>query len=152
MSEEEKKRVLSEGFGSRLNHSGLDFAVPLWWVFRDNDNNRGLRNGSAFLVDYGHGVFAVTAAHVFTEYRDTKHTMPEALCQLGSVLFDPESRLIGCRDDLDIATFRVEPSEAQQTGKSIVKPDPPVWEPLNPADGNFAFFCRLSCPEPGHDA
>ena len=149
LSEEEKKRVLSDGFGSHLNHSGLNFAVPLWWVFRDNDNNCGLRNGSAFLVDYGHGVFAVTAAHVFTEYRDTKHAMPETLCQLGDVLFDPEARLIACRDDLDIATFRVEPNEAKQIGKSMVKSDPPIREPLHPEVGNFVFFAGFPAQSRG---
>src|SRR6266704_3931130 len=65
LSEEEKKRVLSDGLGVNLLRSGLDFAMPLWWVFKNHDTDTGLRNGSAFLVDFGHGIFAVTAAHVF---------------------------------------------------------------------------------------
>jgi hypothetical protein len=51
------------------------------------------------------------------------------------VLFDPETQLISCRDDLDIATFRINADEAAQIGKAIV-----TGEPLSPAVGNYAFF------------
>jgi hypothetical protein len=140
LSEENKKRVLSGGFGSRINHSGLEFAVPLWWLFQDHEEKLGLRNGSAFLVDYGSGVFAVTAAHVFKGYCEIKKIVHAIGCHLGCVLFDPEAQLISCRDDLDIATFRISALDAKQIGKAIVMPAPPIWEPLNPAVGNFAFF------------
>ncbi len=122
--------------GSRIIHSGLEFAVPLWWLFQDHEEKLGLRNGSAFLVDYGSGIFAITAAHVFKEYCETNAIG----CQLGCVLFDPEAQLISCRDDLDIATFRISAPDAKEIGKTIVTPAPPIWEPLNPAVGNFAFF------------
>ena len=107
MSEEDKKQVRCGGFGLDLLHSGLAFAVPLWWLSKDKRHNLGLRNGSAFLVDHGHGIFVVTAAHVFAEYQRAKKASLEIACQLGHALFDPEARLISCRDDLDIATFRV---------------------------------------------
>jgi hypothetical protein len=149
LSEEEKKRVFSSGFGSRINHSGLEFAVPLWWVFKDRENTCGLRNGSAFLVDYGRGIFAVTAAHVFKEYCETKKMMPAVLCQLGNVLFDPEVQLISHREDLDIATFRINATEAREIGKAIVTPGPPNWEPLNPTVGNFAFFAGFPAQSRG---
>jgi hypothetical protein len=140
MSGEDKKRVLTNGLGLNVLHSGLAFAVPLWWLRDDQGHVLRLRNGSAFLVDYGHGLFAVTAAHVFAEYREAKKTAHRIVCQLGHALFDPEMRLISCRDELDIATFRVSEDEAKQIKKPAVKPDPPIWEPLNPAVGNFAFF------------
>ena len=140
LSEDGKKRILSSGLGSNINHSGLEFAVPLWWVFNDNESGIALRNGSAFLVDFGQGVFAVTAAHVLREYSEAKRTAVAICCQLGNVLLDPEERLIACRDDLDIATFRLDPSEVKQIGKSIATLGPPNWELLNPTVGNFAFF------------
>ncbi len=139
-SEEDKKRVLSDGWGSRINHSGLQFAVPLWRVFQDDEEKLGLRNGSAFLVDYGSGIFAVTAAHVFEGYCQTKKIARAICCQLGCVPFDPEAQLISCRDDLDIATFRISAPDAKQIDKAIVTPGPPIWEPLTPTEGNFAFF------------
>jgi hypothetical protein len=140
LSEEGKKEALSGGLGAGLLHSGLSFAVPLWWIFKSKEEGLQLRNGSAFLVDFGQGIFAVTAAHVFTEYLEAKESAEEIGCQLGNVLFEPERRVIGCRQDLDVATFRVSPPEADQINKSTVKPDPPRWEPLMPAAKNFAFF------------
>jgi hypothetical protein len=140
LSDEGKKRVLSNGFGINLLHSGLAFAVPLWWVSKDQGETLRLRNGSAFLIDYGRGIFAVTAAHVFVEYREAKRTAHAIVCQLGHALLEPEARLICCRDDLDIATFRVSTTEAEQIDKPVVTAGPPYWEPLNPAVGNFAFF------------
>jgi hypothetical protein len=140
LSDEDKKRVLSNGLGINLLHSGLAFAVPLWWLCEDQAGNFRLRNGSAFLADYGQGIFAVTAAHVLSEYREAKMTARAVVCQLGHALFDPETQLISCRDDLDIATFRVSASDAKQIDKPAVLPDPPNWEPLSPAVGNFAFF------------
>lgn len=140
LSEEEKKRVLSDGLGASLLHSGLAFAMPLWWAFKNHHTDIGLRNGSAFLVDFGHGIFAVTACHVFREYLETKRTTGAIGCQLGSAQFDPEARLICSRDDLDIATFRVTASEAKQIDKAIVTASPANWEPLSPAAGDFAFF------------
>jgi hypothetical protein len=140
LSDEDKKRILSGGFGINLLHSGLAFAVPLWWVSKDQGDDLRLRNGSAFLVNYGRGIFAVTAAHVFAEYREAKGTAHAIVCQLGHVLFEPEGKLISCRDDLDIATFRVSTAEAEQIDKPMVSAGPPYWEPLNPAVGDFAFF------------
>jgi len=140
LSEEKKKEILSAGLGLGLLHSGLAFAIPLWWVFENAEVGFGLRNGSAFLVDLGHGVFAVTAAHVFREYLTAKKTAVAIGCQLGNLLFDPETQLICCRNDLDIATFRVSPSEAEQIGKPIVTPGPPNWGPLSPEAGHFVFF------------
>jgi hypothetical protein len=140
MSGDDKKRALLSGFGLNLCHSGLEFAVPFWWVSKDQQHNLVLRNGSAFLVDYGCGIFAVTAAHVFAEYCEAKRTARGIACQLGHAHFHPEIRLISCRNDLDIATFRVTQEEAKEINNSAVKPDPPIWEPLNLAVGNLAFF------------
>ena len=141
LSQDQKKKVLSAGLGSNILTSGLEFVVPLWWVFEDPENNLSLRNGSAFLVDLGLDIFAVTAAHVFRAYGDAKQTAARfGGCQLGGLLFAPETRLISCQDDLDIATFRINADEARQIGKAIVTAGPSNWEPLSPAVGNFAFF------------
>jgi hypothetical protein len=140
VSDEEKKRVLSNGLGMNILRSGLAFAIPLWWVSKDHVETLCLRNGTAFLVDYGRGIFAVTAEHVFAEYLEAKRAALELGCQLGNAPFDPEARLIASDKNLDIATFQVSTTEAQQIDKPIVTAGPPHWEPLNPAAGNFAFF------------
>ena len=53
LSEEQKKKVLSGGLGGTLLHSGLAFAIPLWWVVCNRDTSVGLRNGSAFFRQFG---------------------------------------------------------------------------------------------------
>lgn len=140
MSDERRKQALLSGFGRNLLHSGLEFAVPFWWVFDDRTNGLTLRNGSAFLVNRGHGIFAVTAAHVLAEYIGAKRAAHNIVCQLGSLEFDPEARLISRQDNLDIATFRVTDAEAAHINKAIIGSEPPPWEPLVPAVRNFAFF------------
>lgn len=148
LPEEEKKRLFSSGLGLNLLRSGLPFAIPLWWVFENSATGIGLRNGSAFLADLGHGVFAVSAAHVFKQYLADKRSAIAIGCQLGDILFDPETQLICCRDDLDIATFRVSTSEVRQIDKAIVTPGPPNWGPLSPGSRRFCILCRF----PGTDA
>jgi hypothetical protein len=149
MSEQDKKRVLSGGLGRNINRSGLQFAIPLWWLFTDSSNTIALRNGSASLVDLGQGAFVATAAHVFREYCSAKLTAAGIGCQLGCLLFDPEARLISCHDDLDIATFRITTEEVAQIGKAVATSGPPQWEPLSPASGDFAFFAGFPAQSRG---
>src|SRR5260370_1026690 len=140
LSENDKKAVLESGLGPEILHDGLRFAIPIWWVFQDQAGAYGLRNGSAFLVDLGQGVLAITAAHVFREYCEAKRTAQAIGCQLGNALFDPEAQLFECNDDLDIATFAVSPAMVGQIDKPVVPADPPNWAPLNPVEKEFAFL------------
>jgi hypothetical protein len=140
LSDDHKKAILENGLGPEILHDGLRFAIPIWWVFQDQASTYGLRNGSAFLIDHGHGVLAITAGHVFREYCRAKRIARAIVCQLGNALFDPEESLIDCNDDLDIATFRVSAAMTGQVDKPIVPPDLPNWAPLNPVEKNFAFF------------
>jgi hypothetical protein len=55
-SENDKKAVLESGLGPEVLYDGPRFAIPIWWLFRDQTGAYGLRNGSAFLIDRGHGV------------------------------------------------------------------------------------------------
>jgi hypothetical protein len=140
MSDDQRKQVHSSGFGMDLLRSGLEFAIPLWWVFQDQRNGLTLRNGSAFLVNRSNGIFAVTASHVLAEYISAKANADRMVCQLGNVEFDPQARLIRRDDTLDIATFRLTEPEAMQIGKAIVISEPSIWELLALAAGDFAFF------------
>lgn len=140
LSDEQKKEVLSRGLGAAVLQSGLSFAVPLWWVYKTKEGDLQLRNGSASLIDFGAGIFVVTAAHVFKEYVQAKEVADAIVCQLGDALFQPDRQCIDCRDELDIATFRVTSAEIAQINKPTVKPDPTGWLPLVPAINDFAFF------------
>lgn len=116
LPEEGKKAVLSNGLGNSLLHEGLNYAVPIWWVAVDGEWNLELRNGSACLLDCGRGAFAVTAAHVFEEYRVAKSSASNIVCQIGNALLDPEAQLIDCDPVADIATFRIGASDVASRG------------------------------------
>ena len=149
LPESVKKTILEGGLGPEILHDGLRFAIPIWWVFRDKTGSFGLRNGSAFLIELGQGVLAITAAHVFREYCENRRTAQAIVCQIGNALFDPASRLIECNDDLDIATFRMSAEMVGQIDKPIVPADPPNWAPLNPAEKEFAFFAGFPAQSRG---
>jgi len=149
VSENQKKAILESGLGPEILHDGLRFAMPIWWVFQDQAGAYGLRNGSAFLVDLGHGVLAITAGHVFREYCEAKRTAQAIGCQLGNGLFDPEAHLLDCNDDLDIATFKISAEMVGEIDKPIVPADPPNWAPLNPVEKEFAFFAGFPAQSRG---
>src|SRR5215468_2138178 len=96
----------------------------------DQQGNVQLRNGSWCLVDCGYGIFAVTAAHVFSEYHEAKGAAAQTVCQVGSALLDPEERLIDCNLDIDLATFRLDTSDAAAIGGRILSSTEESWPPL----------------------
>lgn len=90
LSEQEKRQVFSKGLGSNLVHGGFEFIVPLWWVSASPDDGLTVRNGTAFLADFGQGCFAISTAHVYRAYLDAKSGASAfGGCQLGNILFDP---------------------------------------------------------------
>ena len=82
----------------------------------------------------------MTAAHVLKEYFAARKVANNIVCQLGDIEFDPEARVIRWNDQLDIATLRVSDLEAKQIAKAIAISEPPIFEPLVPAVGNFSFI------------
>jgi hypothetical protein len=155
LPDEQKKAVLENGLGSEILNDGLRFAMPIWWVFLDQNDEVNLRSGSASLVDRGQGILAITAAHVFRGYCKAKETAQWIVCHLGDAQFDPKGRLIACDDGLDIATFAVDRGLLAQIDKPVVPPDAPNWARLEPHDRDFAFFAGFPAQSrgmspPGH--
>jgi hypothetical protein len=143
LSMERKKEVMAGGLGARLLEEGLPYVTPIFWLGVDEEAGAKLTNGSAFLVDCGQGVFAVTAAHVFMAYREAKRSTKEVVCQIGDMLFEPEAHLIDCDDregGSDIATFRLSPDDLGKINKPILRSKLGEWPPLAASVGNFAFF------------
>lgn len=143
LSLEHKREVMAGGVGLRLLEEGFSYVVPIFWVGVDEEAGTKLTSGSAFLLDRGLGVFAVTAAHVFTAYCEAKRTTKEVVCQIGNMLFDPEAHLIDCHArerGSDIATFRLLPKDVAQIGKPVLCSKTEEWPPLPAEIGNFAFF------------
>ena len=149
LPDQQKKAVLENSLGPEVLHDGLQFAVPFWWVFLDQNREANLRSGSAFLVDRGQGVLAITAAHVFRGYCEAKSGAHGIVCQLGDALFDPEACLIAFNEDLDIATFAVDADLLAQIDKPVVRPDLSSWAPLEPHEREFAFFAGFPAQSRG---
>jgi hypothetical protein len=155
LPDEQQKAVLEDSLGREVLHDGLRFAMPIWWVFLDQNREAHLRSGSAFLVDRGQGVLAVTAGHVFRGYCEAKSAAQGIVCQLGNALFHPEMNLIACNDDLDIATFSISADLLAQIDKPVVPLDQSNWAPLGPRERDFAFFAGFPAQSrgmspPGH--
>lgn len=68
----------------------------------------------------------VTAAHVYAEYVRVKQRAPRTRCFIENVEFDPERRLIGMRDGIDIATFDFSYEELSRIRKQPIRADFPI--------------------------
>lgn len=140
---ERKKEVMAGGLGGRLLAEGLPYVMPIFWLGIDDEARAKLSNGTAFLVDCGQGVFAVTAGHVYTAYCEAKRSTKAVLCQIGDLLFDPEAHLLDCdvrEGGSDIATFWLSPEDVAKINKPVLSVKPTDWPPRPGNVGNFAFF------------
>jgi hypothetical protein len=100
-----------------------------------------IRNGSAFFLDIGGRLLLVTAAHVYHGYVAARQKARRIVCHIGNAEFDPERRLIGLGQDVDIATFDFTYDEMRIVGKqALVVADPASWPPPHPFPGQGAFL------------
>ena len=101
---------------------------------------RRMKNGSAFFLFLGDRVFAVTAAHVYRGYLESKRLGRIVECNLGNLPFDPELRLVGLGADVDIATFSISPDDLSNIRKQALVVDPSEWPPPHPFTGQGAYI------------
>jgi hypothetical protein len=102
-----------------------------------------IRNGSAFFLDIGGRLLVVTAAHVYHGYREAKRKARRVRCHIGNAEFDPDDRLVGLGQNVDIATFDFTYDELRSVGKgkqALVVADPASWPPPHPFSGQGAFL------------
>jgi hypothetical protein len=89
----------------------------------------------------GGRLLAVTAAHVYRGYLDAKLGARRVLCHIGNVEFDPERRLVGIGQNVDIVTFDFTYEELRRVGKqALVVADAVLWPPPHPFSGQGAFL------------
>jgi hypothetical protein len=50
------------------------YCAPLYWAVRDEDGSFGSHNGTAFFLDAGEGLFAVTACHLVDGWNASRAT------------------------------------------------------------------------------
>lgn len=139
--------VIVNGLGKAELEIVASYTSPLFWILRNPNGDEQVKQGSAFFLDTGERIFAVTAAHVVTEcLEDTKSGM-FVQCMIGSkygtpVPFHIGDRLIDAHEGVDIATLWFTPEEIQQTGREILKGYyHPRWPPPMAEKDRGVTYC-----------
>jgi hypothetical protein len=127
--------VVAGDLGSHLARVPQLYATPI--------HRRGptgeIRNGTTFFLDCGHGLFGVTARHVYDEL--VRNTAAGCLCYIGlcEEPFDLASRGISRGRAVDIATYRVDSREVEATQAHVlIHPGP--WPPAPPSLNQGLLF------------
>jgi len=140
ISEEQARSLVSGPYGRASLEHVASFGVPFFIVRRGTFSSSNvdparnlLSNGTAFFMDLGQGVFAVTANHVVeASLSDTvvKVGLFPKRFELPAVplveMADFEERIISRNADRDIATFRVTSEEVEKLNASILSTPPMV--------------------------
>ena len=101
-------RMERAGYLPALRSIVQSACVPFWWHGLDNEGRYRIHhNGTVCFLQTPKRLIAVTARHVFDEYRKAKAEHPDIRCQFGGTTTEPEVRLIAESEYLDLATFDV---------------------------------------------
>jgi hypothetical protein len=112
-----------------------------WWMRRSLVGTPTCNNGSIFFISIGDVLFGVTAAHVYQGFLQARQKSPgRIVCKIGNLEFDPESRLRGLRNGIDIATFNLTWDELATIGKQAISVDRSNWPPPHPFSGQAAIL------------
>jgi hypothetical protein len=112
-----------------------------WWYAQTETGVPTVGNGTVFFMDFTGRLFAVTAAHVYLDgYLPAKRRFPNIACKIGNLDFDPETRLRGHREGLDIVTFEFSYSELASIWKQAVLADPAKWPLADPVENQAVFI------------
>jgi hypothetical protein len=143
IDEAEARRIVGDGLGRAELEIATSFCAPLYWIIRQPDGQRRARNGTAFFLDAGKGVFAVTADHVLAGLEQDRASHQVEAVQLGSDLkldLSGKHAVIDRDAELDIATFRITPQEVAALGKTILTGSQSAWPPKPPLEGRGIYF------------
>jgi hypothetical protein len=135
---------MSSGLGKAELEFVMSLTAPLFWVIRERDEEYRVRNGSAFFVDAGQGLFGVTADHVLKGLSADRAGHDVVAFQIGDLPFDgAKNAIIASNDLIDIATFRITREELRKLGKTALTGYQRRWPPLPPLQ---AAFGRIATP------
>jgi hypothetical protein len=145
LSIEEGEAMMRRGLGKFELHLVISFCAPLAWNVRNEDGDIRSRNGTAFFLNAGDGVFAVTACHVIEGWhksRQIEDAGPLRVAGDGNSLeLHWDDRVIDAHSDLDIATFRIKAEEVKALGKNILTGFQKRWPPDPPNERCGIYFC-----------
>lgn len=131
-------RMERAGYLPALRSIAKSACVPFWWHGLDNEGKYRIHyNGTVCFLLTTKRLIAVTAWHVFGEYRKAKAEQPDIRCQFGGATTEPETRLIAESEHLDLATFDVSEVVAAASGAS---PHAPLIWPTQEVSGGEALL------------
>jgi len=136
-------RIMSAGLGKAELEIATSFTAPLYWVVKSRTGNIEARNGSAFFLDAGQGVFGVTAQHVIEGWRLAVAGGGVEALQLGRDLpldFSGKNAILAEDRDIDIATFRITEAEVRSINKVVLTGHQTKWPPAPPLEGRGITF------------
>jgi hypothetical protein len=135
--------IMSAGLGRAELEIATSYTAPLYWVVRSRTGKIEARNGSAFFLDAGEGVFGVTARHVIEGWRLAVAAGGVEALQLGRDLpldFRGKNAILSEDRDIDIATFRITEAEVRSINKVVVRGHQKTWPPAPPMEGKGVTF------------
>lgn len=139
--------IVLAGLGEAEIRIAASYTTPFFWSLRNSNGDEMLKGGSAFFIDTGERVFAVTASHVVEECLQDTKSRAFIQCMPGSgrgtpVPFHLGDRLIDAHRGIDIATFWMKPEEVRQTGREVLQGYYyPGWPPPLPQKDRGVTYC-----------
>ncbi len=140
ISPEEAKKLAAGPLGAELAKFPLRFATPVFFGDLPPTNAPAkINNGTASLIDLGHGPLAITCCHVLDTFKEKLKNGERCLFQLGDCRLNPIDQLISEDEELDIAIIELTKDQAikitknSQFGSDFFKPS--SW-PSNPISEN----------------
>lgn len=136
---EERIEVLRGPFGRRMHTWAASHVTYIRWASRMRFGEK-INNGSIFFLDIGGDLFAVTARHVYDGYLADKQKYGRVTCYIENIEFDPEKRLRGYRDNIDIVTFNISYDELRTVAKQAIVSEASAWPPPHPISGQTSII------------
>jgi hypothetical protein len=137
--------LITAGLGKAEIEFASSVTAPLLWELRGDGDQRLTKGGSAFFLDTGESLFAVTAAHVVEEcFADTR-SRRFVQCRLAgdgrSLPISLGDRIIDGSAEIDIATFQITASEVAFLGKIALSGFQKTWPPRLPQLERGVTYC-----------
>lgn len=144
LTADEAKAIMSGGLGDYELERVTGYCAPLYWAVRDSPCSVTSHNGTAFFLNAGEGLFAVTACHVIDGWMASRASEDAGPLRLGgdgrSVTVDLDRDGIAMDREIDIATFRVSERDVKALGKEVLTGNQKAWPPAPPEERRGIYY------------
>jgi hypothetical protein len=141
---DEAKAIMSGGLGDYELERVAGYCAPLYWAVRGSSRSVSSHNGTAFFLNAGEGLFAVTACHVIDGWMASRASEDAGPLRLGgdgqSVAVDFDRDGIAMDREIDIATFRISESDVKALGKEVLTGNQKSWPPVPPEERRGIYY------------